>query len=320
MPGETRAYTNQLEMDIDKEVRDWAKNEFMKRIVASYDNIKSDYNLPADKRTINIRSNPNNFLKGRKTLQDLMTEVNFSISEQEKKQKRSSLYQARKRDAEPQIGWVSQSSEGATTVNWLRYRIALGDKRSIPFYLLSTESSESDKDEIMSSVTDNRAGILNLKFAGESKKLSGFKGFCTFEVVSDGGCYLTYEAGVKALQIEGNDGNTDYEPAYYAGAGFDLEFPVFGEQDDGDPQGHFILGASLNAVRTSSEELREVFLRNNETAIIDINDTTGFVDVRAQFYITGKLNIEAGGVVWSNSDSLDDNTYVKLNYRIADLQ
>jgi len=220
---------------------------------------------------------------------------------------------------EPKAGWVSQAANGGTQVNWLRYHLALGDDFLVPFYILSTNIDPNDEDDIEGSLLDNKAGILNLKWADESAITGSEGGLCDFSKSAKGGCYFTYEAGIKAQQLDDESGNTDYEAAYYLGGGFDLEFPVYSDTGVNTPAGRLIIGASLNAIHTDSEAFTDVFLRSGETGKVDLDDTTGFVDLRIGFNITGKISVEAGGVLWSSSDTLEDNTYFKFNYKISDL-
>lgn len=222
----------------------------------------------------------------------------------------------------PRAGFVKLDNEQQGSINWLKYYLAFSDEVWIPIYLVSaTASAKKDTDALESDLLNRNGGVLNFKYASE-RAVYPF-GLCNFNISLRGGCYVVWEAGAKVLSIDDAEGDADYEYAAYASAGMDFEFPIFPDMANKpsadkpfniDPAGNLLIGASVNTLHTSTDKIREFYLINGETAKLNIEETTSYVDWRIGFQITGKISIEAGGIAWSDSDTLKENNYVRVGY------
>ncbi len=209
--------------------------------------------------------------------------------------------------------------------NLIKYNLHLGSKTFIPFYLYANKQVESkiDEETIESSLLDSTGGLVNIKFAADLKKLT-FGDICILDSFNkikkqnQFGCFLNYDVGVKLFETEDADGSTDYSYSAYAGIGFDAAFPITEAaklETGSNPAGQMTLSIAAQYINSDSDEYRTIFLKGkNAGATVKLKDNIGVIDAKITFTVTETLSVQAGGVLFSTSDEVDEYTFFNVSY------
>ena len=216
------------------------------------------------------------------------------------------------------FNFSSANDESTFNANLVKYNLLLADDISLPFYLFVGRPVESNvnEDTAQNALLSRESGLFNIRFANDFTNFSvplpnSDKRLCKFTEMP-GGCFFGYDFGLKTWETDENGtGDSDYTYAAYGALTLSVELPIT-DAAKTSIAGRLIWNLGANYVNSDSDKYRNLFL--DDAGSEDVSDNMGYIDTKFIFTVTKVVTIEVGGILYSSSDSVDENTTISISY------